>query len=168
MVHLNSYTRLHLLSVVEKLQWFFALYSSPFVSADAVIGIHKAVLHALSVFDVDADTRDYIDEMVNKGYGAGTLEDHIERRIAHIQAERNPRGYPADWPLRGLLVILRDMPLTPYGPDRSLPRRVYDYYMGVPTRWQLDRHEEALLKPVGVNLTEIVLAYYGAQRSEAA
>lgn len=168
MIHLNSYTREHLFNVVEKLQWFFALSSSPFVSADAVIGIHRAVLHALSVFDVDAGTRSYIDQMVNKGYGEGSVEDHINRRIAHIQSEQNPRGYPADWPLRCLLGILRAMPLAPYGPDRSLLRRIYDYYMGVPTRWQLNRHEEALLEPVGVNLTEVVLAYYGAQRSEAA
>ncbi len=169
MIHLNSYTHEHLLNVSEVLQTFFHGYDKPFVSDKAIVGVHRAVLHACTVFDVGDGIRQYIAAMQTREWGErASIEELIRRRIAEIEAEQSPEGYPADWALRGLAVIMRDAPLTPYRADRSLLRKIIDHYRGVPTPYQLREHEEALLEPIGRNLTEIVLEYYRAQRRDAA
>lgn len=168
-MHLNRYTQQHLLSVVTELQEFYALARSPFVPSSAIVGVHKAVLHALSVFKVDDGIRHYIATMqVQNGTSKSTLEEDIRQRIAAINSEQLREGYPADWALRGLLVILRDAQLSPYKPERSIGQKIIDRLRGVPNQYQLHQHEEALLEPVGCNLAEIVVAYMQTRRNEAA
>ena len=169
MLNPNIYTYENLLNVSEELQRYFHFNSSPFVSAKAIVGVHKAVLHAFTVFDVDSGTRDYIATMQRHGHGDDVpVEELIRRRIAEIEAEQSPQGYPADWTLRGLAVILRDMPLAPYRPDRSLIRKAIDHLRDVPTQHQMREHEKALLAPIGRNLIEIIDAYTRGPRHEAA
>lgn len=168
-LHLNDYTREHLLNVVTVLQEFYSLPRSPFAPAGAVVGIHRAVLHALTVFNVSDGARDYIATMQRQGRSEkAPVEELIKWRIREIEAEQAWEGYPADWALRGLLVILRDEQLLPYRSGHSLFMKALEYFRGVPQQYQLRDHEEALLTPVGRNLTEIFLAYTRARRSEAA
>jgi hypothetical protein len=167
-MHLSSSRHEHLLNVVTELQSFYGVSSSPSVPAEALVGVHRAVLHALTVFKVDADKRAYITTMQQHGHDEKLpVEELIRRRIAQIEAERSREGYRADWALRGLLAILRDTPLAPYKPDRWLVTKAVDYLRGAPTPEQLAAHEVSLLEPIAAHLPEIVVAYTRARLKAA-
>jgi hypothetical protein len=163
-IHLNNYEHNHLLEVVTRLQEFYSLPHSPNVSAKAVIGIYKALLHALKVFIVDEGGKQYMRPMLNVGNSAeDDVVKLIETRIATLKEDEETEEYSADWALRCLLVVMRDAPLTPYGTERSIVNKIVDKAKGKPTSYERKEYEETLLEPIGRNLTEVVIAYISAQ-----
>jgi hypothetical protein len=159
-IHLNKSDHQHLLEVVTKLQEYHSI-SSHHASGKAVIGVYRALLHALDVFQINDGIESYLRPMLAGGYqNEADLKQLIEERIANTKPDEERS---ADFPLRCLLDVMKRGLLTSYQAEHSMLEKVKDKITGHPTRKEMLDHEEKLLEPIAHNLADIVDEYIRAQ-----
>jgi hypothetical protein len=157
MVNLNKFTREHLLNTVEVLQKFFNVpYLRPALKR-SVIEIYRAFNELIKVINTDDETADYLK------LKSGVSELNETAILTEIENVKCEMGYSsedrwsADYPLRCLLVGLRDGKISYPDEGRSFLEKVIG--IGKMSNHEKLAYEEKLLEPVARHLEEIVIFY---------
>jgi hypothetical protein len=156
-VHLNSFTKNHILDIIKTLQEFYNVPSVHPASKDAVIDIYRAFIELIKIVEIDPKMEEYLK---TKSGATELTETALLAEIVKVKQDMSRwKGdeWSADYPLRCMLVGLRHGKINYPNQDRGFLKRIFR--IGDLSENERLDYEEKLLLPVAQNLIKIVQNY---------
>jgi hypothetical protein len=156
-IHLNKYTKEHLLEVCETLQKFYSL-SGNSARKDAVLDVYRAFAELLRVVIINDNMKSYL---ITKSGAAELTPESVLMELENVKGEMlqwQGDEWSADYPLRAMFIGLKDSEIK--YPDSSRGFLQKSFGIGEISKEKRETYEENLLQPVAKYLIAIVNDYY--------
>ncbi|MNK80150.1 hypothetical protein D3C87_998510 [compost metagenome] len=93
---------------IDKVQSFFAVHSSHYVSVQCFKGVYEAILLGLKFFELNESTLLYINTKLDGQGSIETISNSVEQKIAEAQNKKGVNGSSMEYAMRSLCAILRE------------------------------------------------------------